>query len=154
MSDFVGSDTFEDENQDPTTRKPWRVSLSLQKKPREHDSDSVKAKKPQKALRASNEITESEYERMAVSSVPYNTKKNNDWAHKNFIAWRDARNAAKPDNKCPEGLLKKVPFDVDVLAYWLPSYAPETRTKTGKKYPASPFCVYLGPYCMKCGLYP
>ena len=91
---------------------------------------------------------------MAVSFVPYNTKKNNDWARKNFITWCDARNAVNPDNKCPEGLLKKVPFDVDVLAYWLPRYAPETRTKTGKKYPASPFCVYLGPYCVKCSLYP
>ena len=38
MSEFVGSDAFEDENRDPTTGKPRRLSLSLQKRPREHDS--------------------------------------------------------------------------------------------------------------------
>ena len=92
MSEFVGSDAFEDENRDPTTGKPRRLSLSLQKRPREHDSETVKAKKPRKALQASNKITESEYERMAVHFVPSNTKKNNDWARNNFIAWRDARN--------------------------------------------------------------
>ena len=40
MSEFVGSDAFEDENRDPTTGKPWRLSLSLQKRPREHDSET------------------------------------------------------------------------------------------------------------------
>ena len=50
ISEFVGSDMFEDENQDPTTGKLRRVSLSLQKR---HDSDSVK---PRKALQASIEI--------------------------------------------------------------------------------------------------
>ena len=144
MSEFVGSDAFEDENRDPTTGKPRRLSLSLQKRPREHDSETVKAKKPRKALQASNKITESEYERMAVPFVPSNTKKNNDWARNNFIAWRDARNAANPDNKCPEGLLYKVPFDVDALSYWLPRYACETRTKAGKKYPASTILCLLG----------
>ena len=34
MSEFVRSDTFEDENRDPTTGKPWRLSLSVQKRPR------------------------------------------------------------------------------------------------------------------------
>ena len=66
MSEFVGSDAFEDENRDPTTGKLRRLSLSLQKRPREHHSDSVKAKKPRKALQASNAITEWEYEHMAV----------------------------------------------------------------------------------------
>ena len=32
----------------PMTGKPRRVSLSLQKRSREHDSDSVKAKKPRR----------------------------------------------------------------------------------------------------------
>ena len=60
MSEFVGSDAFKDENRDPTAWKPQRLSLSVQKRPLEHDSDSVKARK---ALQA---ITESEYERMVV----------------------------------------------------------------------------------------
>ena len=34
MSEFVRSDTFEDENRDPTTGKPRRLSLSVQKRPR------------------------------------------------------------------------------------------------------------------------
>ena len=37
MSEFVGSDAFEGEIRDPTTGKPRRLSLSLQKRPREHD---------------------------------------------------------------------------------------------------------------------
>ena len=142
MSDFVGSDAF-DENQDPTPRK---LSLALKKRPKEPSSESAKAKKPRKALQASvsNEINEADYERMAVPFVPANTKKNNDWARKNFIAWRDARNAANPDNKCPEDLLYKVPFDIDALVYWLPRYVCETRTKAGNKYPASTLLCLLG----------
>ena len=73
MSEFVGSDAFEDENRDPTTWKPRRLSLSLQKRPLEHDSDSVKAKKPRNALQASNAITESEY------AVPHTWNSNHDW---------------------------------------------------------------------------
>ena len=34
MSEFVRSNTFEDENRDPTTGKPRRLSLSVQKRPR------------------------------------------------------------------------------------------------------------------------
>ena len=41
MSEFVGNDAFEDENRDPTTGKPRKLSLSLQKRPRKHDSDSA-----------------------------------------------------------------------------------------------------------------
>ena len=141
MSDFVGTDAF-DENQDPAPRK---LSLALKKRPKAPSSESGKAKKPRKALQpsVSNEINEEDYERMAVPFVPANTKKN-DWAHKNFIAWRDARNAAKPDNKCPEDLLYKVPFNIDALVYWLPRYACETRTKDGRKYPSSTILCLLG----------
>ena len=73
-------------------------------------------KKLQKALQASNEIPESEYERMAVPFVPSNMEKNNYLACKNFIAWCNAQNAANPDNKCHK---YKVLFDVDALPYWL-----------------------------------
>lgn len=93
------SHAFEVENLDLTKGKQQRLSLSLQKRPQEHDSVSVKAKKQRKALQESNKITESEYERMAVPFLPANTKNNNDWARKNFIAWHDARNSANPDNK-------------------------------------------------------
>ena len=48
---------FEDEIRDPMTGKSRRLSLSLQKRPREHDSDSVKVKKPWKALQASRLAT-------------------------------------------------------------------------------------------------
>ena len=45
------------EIRDPMTGKSRRLSLSLQKRPREHDSDSVKVKKPWKALQASRLAT-------------------------------------------------------------------------------------------------
>ena len=140
MSDFVGSDACQDENRDPSPRK---LSLSLKRPKEPSSSESLKAKRPRKALQASNDITEADYDRMAVPFVPANTKKNNDWARKNFIAWRDARNAANPNNKCPEDLLYKVPFDIDALVYWLPRYVCETRTKAGKKYPASTILCLL-----------
>ena len=61
-----------------------------------------------------------------------------------FLSWRDTRNKENPDNLCPEDLFYKQPFDVVALCYWLPRYACETRTRDGKKYPASTMFCLLG----------
>ena len=37
-----------------------------------------------------------------------------------------------------------MPFNIDALVYWLPRYACETRTKDGRKYPASTILCLLG----------
>ena len=145
MSDFVGVDAFDDENVEPPVKGKSRLSLTLKRNALTVVTGAC-AKKPRKALQAKNDnaISEAEYEVMAAPFVPSNTKKNNQWAHNNFVAWRDARNARNPDNLCPEDLLSKQPFDVEALAYWLPRYACETRTKAGKKYPASTILSLLG----------
>ena len=77
------------------------------KRPKEpSSSEQLKTKRPRKALQASYEISEADYDCMAVPFIPANTeKKNNDWARKNFIAWQDTQNAANLNNKFPEDLL-------------------------------------------------
>ena len=142
MSEFVTADAF-DENVEPTKRKSRRLSLTLKRKT--VSTASSCAKKPRKALRPRNEtISEADYSDMAVPFVPSSTKKNNQWAYNNFITWRDERNARNPDNRCPEDLLRKTPFDVVALAHWLPRYACETRTKGKNKYPGSTILCLLG----------
>ena len=94
MSEFVTADAF-DENEEPGSHSEKkgksRLSFSLNKSRRSASSNVVSApsaKKPRKALQPKNgRISESEYSSMAVPHVP---KKNNQWARKNFILWRDA----------------------------------------------------------------
>ena len=64
----------------------------------------------------------------------HNTKKNNDWAHNNFV---DARNK---ENPCPEDLRYK--HHLMWLLY--PTDACETRMRAGNKYPASTIFGLLG----------
>ena len=76
------------------------------------------------------------YSEMAVQFVPKNTKKNNDWAYKNFEAWLESRNRAHPDDQCSADLLQP-PWDPQAMAHWLPRFACETRNTAGCRYPAS-----------------
>lgn len=76
------------------------------------------------------------YCEMSVPLVPKNTKKNDDWASKNFGEWRECRNRAHPNDICPADLLQP-PWDVKTMAYWLPRFACETRNKAGGRYPAT-----------------
>ena len=108
MTEFT-TDMFEAENCKPTSAP--KLSLSLKK-----SCGNFAAKRPRKALQPSNgRFSESDYSDMAVLFVPSNTKKNNEWAHNNFVAWRDARNKENPENPCPEDLYKQ-PFDVVALS--------------------------------------
>jgi hypothetical protein len=76
------------------------------------------------------------YRKMSVQYVPKNTKKNNDWAYKNFLAWLETRNRAHSDDPCPVNLLEP-PWDRQAMASWLPRFACETRNTSGGQYPAS-----------------
>ena len=146
--------TFEMENSEPERTKACkgktRLTLSLKKSRARSSGDAAtpSAKRPRQALQPTNgrfnAVSESEYSEMAVPFVPSNTKKNDDWAYNNFVAWRDARNREHPENPCPEDLLYEQPFDVSALSYWLSRYACETRTRVGKKYPASTVYCLLG----------
>ena len=159
MDDYTESSDFLEEKEEAVVvQKKPRLSLSLKKKvPAVCTSEGVAASTPTKrhrpVLKPVNssvckdryELTKSEfdYEKMCVPFVPQNTKKNNDWAYKNFVSWRNARNLLNKENPCPEDLLEQ-PWDVVELSYWLPRYACETRTQDGKKYPAATVYSLLG----------
>ena len=59
-----------------------------------------------------------------------NTAKNNDWALRNFHAWRVARNEKHPDDQCPEDLF----VDKRKACDWLCKFVCETRRSDGQKY--------------------
>ena len=125
MDDFVGSAAFE--------KRKENLSLSLKKTSR---ANAPPAKHP--CLVAVNVDRfdfgkEDSYGKMLVPFVPKNTKKNNDWASKNFEECMENRNRAHPDNKCPSDL----PWDTKAMAYWLPRFACETRNKSGGRYLAT-----------------
>ena len=75
------------------------------------------------------------YTEMSIPFVPTNTRKNNDWAYNNFLAWREHRNMSFPDDPCPIDLIESPPWDTTAMAKWLPRYACETRNVSGGKYP-------------------
>ena len=98
MSEFETADMFV-ENCEPTTARK-SLTLSLKKRrgkssvvpsafPPDVPSGGPLAKRPRKALEPSNgrfsASSELDYGDMCVPFVPSNTKKNNDWAHNNFL---------------------------------------------------------------------
>ena len=133
MVDFVESTAFEKEKENRC------LSLSLKKKSR---ANAPPTKRP--CLQSSENqaperfdfMKDDAYSEMSVQFVPMNTKKNNDWAFKNFQAWLETRNRAYPDAQCPVDLLEP-PWDPQAMAYWLPRFACETRNTSGGRYPAS-----------------
>ena len=98
MVDFVESTAFEKEKENRC------LSLSLKKKSR---ANAPPTKRP--CLQSSENqaperfdfMKDDAYSEMSVQFVPKNTKKNNDWAFKNFQAWLETRNRAYPDAQCP-----------------------------------------------------
>ena len=77
---------------------------------------------------------EDDYCQMSVQYVPTNTKKNDDWASKNFEERMEMHNRVHPDNKCSADLFEP-PGDPKALAFWLPRFACETRNTFGGRYP-------------------
>ena len=74
---------------------------------------------------------EGTYAEMSVPFIPENTKKNNEWAYKNFQLWRENRNRTYPDNQCPEDILQKSPWDPAAMSFWLARFACETCNTAG-----------------------
>ena len=73
-----------------------------------------------------------ELQKFKEGNCPKNTAKNNEWALRNFHAWRVARNEQHgPDYQCPEDV-----FDDESKAAcdWLCKFVCETRRADGQEY--------------------
>jgi len=86
----------EGENANAGQPKAKRLHLSLNKKSKERAQFNFST-------------SEVDVERHRKGFCPQNTKASNDWALRNFEQWRQARNALKPGESCPEG-------SVDIVA--------------------------------------
>ena len=73
--------------------------------------------------------------------VPKNTAKATGWAKHVFDEWREQRNAATDEEKCPVELLDD-PIKIDEINYWLSRFVVEVRCFDGNPYPAT-FIVNL-----------
>ena len=69
----------------------------------------------------------------AKGVVPENTKKNNSWAEKTFLAWVEERNKAVPEDPVPIDLLSC--HKPTVVCKYLRYFVLEVRSSTGEKYP-------------------
>ena len=84
------------------------------------------------------DVTSEELENFMEGECPKNTTKNNEWAMRNFKAWRDARNERYPEDLCPDvGLF----HDKKIACKWLCRYVSETRKSDGTEY--TPRSLYL-----------
>ena len=67
------------------------------------------------------------------------------WAYSNFQLWLCNRNTCFPEDRCPENILDKTPWDSKALSFWLCRYVCETRKEDGSKYPPSSLhCLLAG----------
>ena len=139
----LGMDDFVDRKGKENRFRP----LSLKKK----SSNAPPAKRP--CLQSSeNDFSKIDsYSEISVQAVPKNTKKNNDWAYKNFQAWLETRNRAHLENQCPADLLQPL-WDPQAMVYWLPRFACETRNTSGGPYPASTISLFFLGYFVEFAL--
>ena len=84
------------------------------------------------------DVTTEELENFMEGGCPKNTTKSNEWAIRNFEAWRDARNKRFPEDLCP---LDNLFDDKKVACQWLCRYVSETRKSDGAEY--TPRSLYL-----------
>ena len=69
----------------------------------------------------------------AAGIVPKNTESNNQWALRNFEAWRVHYNRRYPDALCPEDIL--LTNDASELDQWLSRFVLETRKEDNSPFP-------------------
>ena len=135
------------------------LSLSLKKSRARSSGDAAapSAKRPRQALQPTNDrfnaVFESKCSEMAVPFVPSNTKKYDDWAYNNFIAWCDAHNHEHPENPCPEDLYKQL-FDVSALTHIGCPAMRVKLTRVGESNQLLLFIAFLVVYCVVCELCP
>lgn len=85
------------------------------------------------------DVTSEEIESFMEGECPRNTTKNNEWAVRNFEAWRGARNKRFSEDLCPD--TDKLFDDKKVACQWLCRYVSETRKSDGTEY--TPRSLYL-----------
>ena len=112
----------------PPPKKKHRLSLSLKHKPLV----------PQQETRFAEPVSEYEVKLASKGVVPDNTKRNNEWAARNFADWSRARSEKVKDDPVPQDLLNCK--DPELLCKWLCIYVMETRQESGKPYP--PTSIY------------
>ena len=77
--------------------------------------------------------TDEELSVAAAGIVPKNTEYNNQWALRNFEAWRVHYNRRYPNAPCPEDIL--LTNDASELDQWLSRFVLETRKEDGSPFP-------------------
>ena len=77
-------------------------------------------------------LLKEKFSEAAKGVVPENTKKNNSWVEKTFLAWVEERNKAVPEDPVPIDLLSC--HNPTVVCKYLRYFVLEVRSSTGEKY--------------------
>ena len=77
-------------------------------------------------------LSKDKVQKLSIKFVPKNSKKNTNWAVKNFTGWRDNHNSNSED-QCQENLLEVA--NSVLINKWITRFMAETRHEDGSTYP-------------------